>query len=553
MLTLLKVVQTINAGLVDDDIPPLHGGSREVHQVYNSFAKLCKIVRIVNDAYFSGELTHAYSFICDALKLFRKIGDEKAIGIACNNLGNTLHAMCCDARYVDECWTTLPGICMLKTAHAHYDEAIDIAQRELEKASNDEDRADYSQQLADRLFNRGTFLLLVADDECAPLRARELALSDIAKVRKLDCDVRAFWLEHKLLLNRSAEYFYRLIRRTLGLLDLYKDDDVRAIWDASELVDEGDRFLFAAWSEPSAPLFSSVSRVGRLQQLEGLSMLLDLRRGRIIEAARLAMRILVEDESIIECAFMMAATILLKMIRDDEWQHVWTSKTRSSIKTDLRKMLRNCKQTNLDVGKCLVVALEISDRWNDGTLLESVNLNLLKLYDDCCMKDDNMGLVADTIQGDLNVPIGVKAENEGLQRTSLDLATSVTIDLTRPSFPYAIQMLIDSAASTESDSFILLLTDGSFWNVSTHVPFKTQIERMNNDRETKIHVFILGMGIESNAAKQAFKMMCTVTKKSLYIDIDTSNVGTAFDEVSAILRGICIRNVCRQGVIMEKF
>ena len=68
-----------------------------------------------------------------------------------------------------------------------------------------------------------------------------------------------------------------------------------------------------------------------------------------------------------------------------------------------------------------------------------------------------------------------------------------------------------------------------------------------------MNAFILGMGIESNAAKQEFKMMCTVTKKSLYIDIDPSNVGAAFDEVSATLRGICIRNVCRQGIIMEKF
>jgi hypothetical protein len=553
MITLLTVVQTINAGGVEDDIPPLHGGSREVHQVYNSFAKLYKIVRISNVAFFSGNLSWAYSFICDALKLFRKVGDEKAIGIACNNLGNTLHAMCSDARYIGECCSILPGICMLKTAHEHYNEAIDIAQRQLEKAMNDDEKADFAQQLADRLFNRGLFLLLVANDKCAPVNARQLALSDIAKVRQLDYDVRDFWLEHKLLLKRSAEYFYRLIRRTLGLLDFYSDDEVRAIWDAAELVEDADRFLFTAWDQPSAPLFASFSRIGRLQQLEGLAMLIDLRKGRTIDAARLAMRIFVEDEYIIECVYMMAAKSLLTVIRDDDWSNAWTSKTKSSVRADLRKMLKTCKQTNLDVGKCLIVALEISEKWESDPLLESINGNLLKLYDDCCLNDDHMGLVANTTQGDLNVPLGLKSDNEGLQRTSLDLATSSANSLDRPSFPYAIQMLIDSEASTERDSFLLLLTDGSAWDSSANAPLRAQIERMNKGRETMVHVFILGMGVEAADVKEECKMMCTVTKKSLYIDIDAANVDSAFDDISAVIRGCQIRNICTQGMMMEKF
>lgn len=62
---LLHVVENINAGHVDDDIPPLHGGSRESLRVYTSFTKLYKIIRMSNVAFFSGNLVWAYGFISD--------------------------------------------------------------------------------------------------------------------------------------------------------------------------------------------------------------------------------------------------------------------------------------------------------------------------------------------------------------------------------------------------------------------------------------------------------------------------------------------------------
>jgi len=410
-----------------------------VHQVYNSFAKLYKIVRISNVAFFSGNLSWAYSFINDALKLFRKIGDEKAIGIACNNLGNTLHAMCCDdVRYVGDCCELVNGICVMKAAKLHYDESIDIAQGQFEQATDDEQKAEFALQLADRIFNRALFLLLVAGERCAPDNSRQIALDDISKVWQLDYDVKDFWLERKLLLKHSSVYFFRLIRRTLGLLDFYGDEEVRERYSTDELIEDGDRLLFAAWDQPSAPLFEEISRIGRLQQLEGLAMRSDLCKGRKVQAARLAMRMFAEDEYLIECAFMMASITLLKLMRDDdESSGEWSKATKKSIRSDLRKMLRTCRQTNLDVGKCLIVALEINERWEGDPLLDRVNDQCLKLYDDCCLKDDYMGLVAYTTQGDLNVQLGVKEENEGRQRTSLDIATSSTSERVCAAFPYA--------------------------------------------------------------------------------------------------------------------
>jgi len=63
MLVLLCIVQSINKGNIEDDIPPLHGGSSETNQVYNCFAKLYKIVRVSNGAFFSGNLGFAYRYV----------------------------------------------------------------------------------------------------------------------------------------------------------------------------------------------------------------------------------------------------------------------------------------------------------------------------------------------------------------------------------------------------------------------------------------------------------------------------------------------------------
>ena len=65
VVSLLRIVQKINEGGIGDDIPPLDGGSRESLRVYSSFAKLYKIVRVSNFAFFSGNLTWAYRVIND--------------------------------------------------------------------------------------------------------------------------------------------------------------------------------------------------------------------------------------------------------------------------------------------------------------------------------------------------------------------------------------------------------------------------------------------------------------------------------------------------------
>jgi len=397
---------------------------------------------------------------------------------------------------------------------------------------------------------------LISSESCAPEDARQTALSDLKKVRHMDDDVKDFWIDQKCILDHSEGFFLRLLMRAAGLLSFYDDEEVRSLWDANDLVGDADRFLFACWDQESARLFQEMSRIGRLQQLEALAMRLDLCRGRTEEAACLAMRKFAEDEFLIECSFIMSSTVLLTVLREDpEWSGAWNSKAKSSVRADLRKMLRFCKQSTLDIGKCLVFAMEINERWFGHPLLERINVRCLQLYDECCLSDDFVGLIAYTTHGDLNVQLSEKSENEGLQRTSLDLATTQTSEQVCPSFSLATQMLVDSAASSENDSFLILLTDGYSWDsdASTQTTIKAQLDRMNRDRETKVTLIILGMDVEEEETIEQCKMMCMLSRQSLYVDIDENNVDATFDKLESLIRGEKSRNVCEGGLTMEKF
>ena len=158
MIKLSNIVKNTKKGEYDS-IPPLEGGCKEVQSVYNTFAKLNKIVKISNTSFFSGKLDMAHHFVSDALMLYRKINDRKAIGVTCNNLANTLFAMqfeliddesCCDSG----------NACHVKQALALYDEAMSYSHRDFDGAEGDL-KVDYAIQLSDRLFNRGLYYLFI--------------------------------------------------------------------------------------------------------------------------------------------------------------------------------------------------------------------------------------------------------------------------------------------------------------------------------------------------------------------------------------------------------
>mmetsp|Transcript_5640 Transcript_5640/g.11678 ORF Transcript_5640/g.11678 Transcript_5640/m.11678 type:complete len:1810 (-) Transcript_5640:117-5546(-) len=548
MITLLSAVKSINSKEDNRDIPPLQGGSREVHQVYNSFSKLYKVIRISNNAFFSGNLVWAHHIVNDAMQLFRKIDDRKAIGIACNNLGNIMFARILEVGSHSE---SQLDSSFGPFALRHYDEAVDICQEEFDNAQTTDIKAGLAQELADRLFNRGLCRLFMAGESGAPQDMRQLGLEDISRARDLDYDVKEFLLENKLLLEFSDVYYARTLRRLHGLCTYFSDEEMRNIWDATSLLSEADELLFAAWHEKSAPLFNEVSRVGRLQQLEGAAIRLEGCKGNHAEAARVGMRMFTEDEYLLEAPFSLAAQALLHFAKVNDQVH-WAPKTIATVRSDLSKMTKACRSPTLDLGKCIVFAFELNERWEGETIFPSINAQCLNLFDKYCSQEDHVGVVAYTVDGDHTMELSPKLEAELHQRSVLNLATKSTSERIASALPYAMQLVLDSYACQEMDTYILLFTDGYSWDPEPYMLIRSQISRMNRENETNVHLIILGLDVEPEHQEQV-RAMCSVSKGSFYVDLTMDNTDETFSIISSIFSAGRLYQEFLSTISMEKF
>jgi hypothetical protein len=146
-----------------------------------------------------------------------------------------------------------------------------------------------------------------------------------------------------------------------------------------------------------------------------------------------------------------------------------------------------------------------------------------------------------------------KATTADQQRSTLNLATLSTSERAFPAFPIAVQMIVDAAASTDNDSYIVLLTDGFSWDSEAYASIKWQIERLNRERKTAINVIILGVDVEDDDIIEQCKMMSTVSKASLYMDVTLETIDETFDTIVSLLGGNRLAYACMQGLTMEKF
>ena len=552
MILLLEAVESINSGEATENIQPLQGGSREFSQVYTSFSKLNKVVGISNKAFFSGSFDWAYHFIYDALQLFRKVNDQKAIGVACNNLGNTIFALAIQGQPLWMLNTAEGENVTVQTALDYYEEAIEICKRDFDEAEDSFLKAEYAQHLADRHFNRGLYLLFIEREPDAPNDCHSRALDDIARARDLDYDVRDFFLEKKLLFQYSDKYFWRLIRRIFGLSTHCFDEELREVWNVRDLIQDADSLLFAAWNESSPPVFDDLGRVNRLQQLEAAALRLELCEGNTAEAARMGMRMLAEDEFLLECAFPVAATAILESMRSNDGI-TWSPGTCRSLRNDLRLMACACRNVSLDLGKCFIFTLELNERWEGGPLLAKVKSHCLRIFDRFCKDEDHVGVAAYTVRGDQTLSLGKKAYNAAKQRSMLDVATTSTSEMVSPSLPFAMQMVVDSCETMEKDSYILLLTDGYSWDQDGYRVIKHQIERINRERKTSIHLIIVGLDIEDEEVVVECRAMCSVSKPSYFVEATLENVDAVFASIISVVNPLNATGPCLQGITMEKF
>ena len=169
----------------------------------------------------------------------------------------------------------------------------------------------FMQHLANRYFNRAIFFLTTSADHENPKEAQALGFRDLQITGDMDEEIVNQCLESGFRINRVERYELMLGRvRGLNALiedgynsdELYLDEQIKSLQqDLNKAIKSG----------ASNPLFSEISVAGRMQKLDvELIRYLHLAKNDSINAARVAIRMLMEDEYV----FVDAEEEAIKMI-----------------------------------------------------------------------------------------------------------------------------------------------------------------------------------------------------------------------------------------------
>jgi len=508
-------------------------------------------------------------FAADSLELFCNLNNNKAIGIASNNLGNTLLQLGREFSQKSNSSfenLTYDGFLLSARALQHFDEAVQIGEEEYQSAP-EELKGDYAQQQANRHFNRGVFLLETRQKsnpalECQP---RENGFRDMQIARDYDAIASMRKPQKPTADDWSLLRFETLLRRLQGLSMLLMDEsilsDLERIWNPDDLLDEAESLYFAECDrEQESALFRDISKVGRLQQLECQKINVLVAKGRRDEALRLATRMIVEDEFILSTVLPVVSnqlldylTTILDMPSLDESQ--------TSSLSDIWASLVNMGGTSKHVAKnknvyfCLDYSGSMSLRCHSSktgvtsTRILTANKNLLKIFDDYVGDNDNVGFLRFNHIVDNTYAFNLTKKQDHAKELRYILSQAVTTDRGTRMYK-ALSYAVDQIASAEflrvgcKESWIVALTDG----MSADERFRTmeQIKRLNTEQGYKIHVIIVGVEVPESVVKDC-QHFCTVSEKSAYIDArgGLDAMDQAFEAVAAMISG--------SGMTMETF
>lgn len=317
MTCLLELIRLLNRRDVTQEAPEVDQtmGSKEIINVSNSMESLYRVVRLANLSFYAGDLEAAYHILIDALRLFRRLDNKKAIGIACNNLGNTMLAVYRETEIegVDSKFGLTQQDIITKGT-AYFFEAIQLGEKAYDEFFDVEGWSskclDFMQHLSNRYFNRAIFLLTVKKDHSKPDEIETLGYRDLDVARDMDAEIETQGEEIGWgSVNRSEKLFNVQLVRLRGyllLLEMGYDDDL----DVDEKVEDLFTMLADEAKKESSDLFKEVKYIGRLQQAETLLMKYLSIKGELVAAARIAIRMLMEDERIFLDAEARAIQVL---------------------------------------------------------------------------------------------------------------------------------------------------------------------------------------------------------------------------------------------------
>lgn len=174
------------------------------------------------------------------------------------------------------------------------------------------------QYLANRYFNRAIFLLTTSADQKEPKDAIALGFRDLQIVTDMDVEIVDQCTEMGFTINRS-ERFELMISRIRGLLalvelgfgpeELFIDDQVTDLFEELKM----------AMKNPAHELFKDIGIAGRMQKFdtELIKYFRDAKKDNA-SAAKVAIRMLIEDEYLFHDAQLEAIKMLLTFIEAAE-------------------------------------------------------------------------------------------------------------------------------------------------------------------------------------------------------------------------------------------
>ena len=162
--------------------------------VKDTFETLYKILSVGNQAYVSGDIEQAYKVLSDALRLFKRLENKKAIGVVCNNLGFTMLAL-----YQDMTNANKDVMCgmhkreVVSKGTAYFCTSIKLGEESYDKFFEEQgwspECLTFMQHLSSRYFNRAMFLLTVKNDHIKPMEAEQSGFMDLQISKDMDIEV----------------------------------------------------------------------------------------------------------------------------------------------------------------------------------------------------------------------------------------------------------------------------------------------------------------------------------------------------------------------------
>ena len=158
------------------------------------------------------------------------------------------------------------------------------------------------------------------------------------------------WHQNNEFKENELHAFESLLRRTRGILSLVRNYGFQDPWGIDELIEQAETMLNEA--EYSSNLFDSISRIGRKQQVDDLKIQHALSKGDTFFAGKIAMRMLVEDEYIIDTIIVNALNAVDQYYKAEKIRIPALNPTQY-LKRETRKAQVNVLQEAKNIFFCL--------------------------------------------------------------------------------------------------------------------------------------------------------------------------------------------------------